>query len=359
MALTIGRRKFLGVTAAAAATTLAAPAIVKAAGSKLRIGTFGGYFEESFEKFIYPAFTEKTGIEVQSFATPVPSVVVPQLKTAAQTKTAPMDVIMFSGVARAEGAKLGVYKTLDDKKIPNLSNLPERFQDRDAEGGLYGVGALSWFITLCTNTDEIPEAPTSWSALWDEQYKDQIGLLALPQNAWMLEVTATTFFGGTDILSTREGLEQVFDKLRELVPNVRLWYRDEGSFQQALQDGEIPMGQYYHDVAGLAAAEGFPVRSTMPKEGGVQDSGYWISPKYAEPIDEIHEFINFTSSPETQSLLARSVGTAPVVDLDLTDLTPEEISAVTSTIPPITPRYDVFVENKDWITETWNEMISS
>ena len=63
-----------------------------------------------------------------------------------------------------------------------------------------------------------------------------------------------------------------FEKLAEVKPNVRLWYRDEAQFEQALKSGEIPMGQYYHDVTGLAAADGHPVRSTFPKEGGILDS---------------------------------------------------------------------------------------
>ena len=56
---------------------------------------------------------------------------------------------------------------------------------------------------------------------------------------------------------------------------MKLWYRDEAQFEQALKSGEIPMGQYYHDVTGLAAAEEHPVRSTFPKEGGILDSGSW------------------------------------------------------------------------------------
>lgn len=194
--------------------------------------------------------------------------------------------------------------------------------------------------------------------MWDPKFKDTLGILALPSNSYMLEVTASAFFGGTDILSTREGMEQVFDKLAELVPNVRLWYRDEGAFQQALQDGEIPMGQYYHDVAGLAADEGFPVRSTFPKEGGVLDSGSWIVPKHAEPIDEIHEFINFTSDPETQALLSRNLGTAPIVDPALTDLTAEELAAVSSEKAPIIPRYDIYKDHADWISDRWNQVIA-
>lgn len=354
----LSRRRFLGTATATGALALAAPAIVRAAGSPIKVGTYGGFFEDSFKQYIYPEFTAATGIEVQSMAVPTGETWLVQLKNAARAKTAPADVSLMAGTPRNEGAQQKVFRTLDEAKIPNLKNISETFQDRYEDGSLYGVGALSWYITLCTNSDEIPEAPDSWAALWDAQYKDQIGLLGLASNSFLLEVTAVTHFGGTDILDTKDGIQQVFDKLSEVVPNVRLWYKDEGAFQQALQDGEIPMGQYYHDVAGLAAAEGFPVVSTFPKEGGILDSGYWIVPEHAKPIDEIHEFINFIAAPETQALLARNVGTAPVVDPALTDLTEEELAAVSSPKAPIIPRYDIYREHADWISDTWNKMIA-
>ena len=133
-------------------------------------------------------------------------------------------------------------------------------------------------------------------------------------------------------------------KLAEVKPNVKLWYRDEGQFQQALQSGEIPMGQYYHDVTGLAAADGHPVRSTFPKEGGVLDSGSWSVTKASEQtkrpkvdvhhfdllkkLEEAHVFINYMSQPEIQAKLSRKVGTAPTVKRSVLDLTDAEFDAV-------------------------------
>ncbi len=120
------------------------------------------------------------------------------------------------------------------------------------------------------------------------------------------------------------------DKLAELKPNVQLWYRDEAQFEAALKSGEIPMGQYYHDVTGLAASKGAPVRSTFPKEGGISDSGCWAVTK-ASKLDLAHEFIDYMTQPETQALLARKVGTAPVIQRSLLDLTDAEFAAVSST----------------------------
>src|SRR3546814_7434369 len=113
-----------------------------------------------------------------------------------------------------------------------------------------------WSSDVCSS--DLPEAPTSWAALWDPANEDKLGLLALVSNSFLLEVTAKTFMGGTDALDSEEGQLKAFDKLAEVKPNVRLWYRDEAQFEQALKSGEIPMGQYYHDVTGLAADDGHP-----------------------------------------------------------------------------------------------------
>ena len=142
------------------------------------------------------------------------------------------------------------------------------------DGRVAGVGAVTWYITLVSNTNAYPTAPDSWAFMWDPSNADKLGLLALVSNSFLLEITSKTFFGGdTKKLDTDEGILEVMNKIAELKPNVKLWYRDEAQFEQALKSGEIPMGQYYHDVTGLAAADGHPVRSTFPKEGGVNDAG--------------------------------------------------------------------------------------
>ena len=118
------------------------------------------------------------------------------------------------------------------------------------------------------------------------------------------------------------------------------------------------MGQYYHDVTGLAAADGKPVRSTFPEEGAVLDSGSWVVSSASSAIDQAQEFINYMSRPDIQAKLARFVGTAPTVDRGLTDLSDEEFAAVASELPPILPDYDLYVDRSDWVNQQWAEMIT-
>ena len=355
----IRRRGFLaGSAAALGATTVAAPFVGRAASAAtLRVGTYGGYFQDSFDAHIYPDFTQATGIPVESIGEPTGEAWLVQLEAAARAGQAPADVSMMAQFPRLKGQNNRLWAPLDEANLPNAGNLPDHFVHRYDDGSISGVGAVSWYITLVTNTDVYPDAPESWKAIWDPENRDRLGLLALATNSYLLEITATTWFEGTGVLDTEEGILQVMDKLSEVKPNVRLWYRDEGQFQQALETGEIPMGQYYHDVTGLAAAEGKPVRSTFPEEGGVLDSGSWSVSKASERLDEAHVFIDYMCQPAIQSKLSRFVGTAPTIMREMTDLTDEEFAAVASDIPPILPRYDIYGVRGDWLNQKWSELI--
>src|SRR5215831_6005245 len=295
----IGRRAVLkGAAALTGTAILGFPAIRTRAAQSLKVGTYGGYFKDSFDEHIYPDFTKATGIEIESIAEPTGEAWLVQLDTTARAGVAPADVSMMAQVTRLKGQNAKLWAGLDESKIPNLKNLYPHFVQRYPDGRLSNIGAVSWYITLVTNTKVYPQAPTSWKELWNPANKGRIGLLALVSNSFLLEITAKTWFGGTDILGTEDGILKVLQKLAEVKPNVALWYRDEGQFQQALQSGEIPMGQYYHDVTGLAASKGQPVRSTFPQEGGVLDSGSWSVSKASKALEEAQTFINYMCSPE-------------------------------------------------------------
>ena len=264
---------------------------------------------------------------------------------------------MMAQTSLLKGEAVDLWAPLDLAKIPNAKNLLPRFVNKYSDGRVAGLGAVSWYITLVSNTKAYPQAPTSWAALWDPKNKDRLGLLALVSNSFLLEVTAATFMGGTKALDTEQGQLAAFKKLAEVKPNVKLWYRDEAQFEQALKSGEIPMGQYYHDVTGLAAADGHPVRSTFPKEGGILDSGSWVVTRTSKAQAEAQVFIDYMCQPSIQALLSRKVGTSPTVDRKRTDLTDKEFAAVSSDIPPIIPRYDLHVAKADWLNQKWTELI--
>jgi putative spermidine/putrescine transport system substrate-binding protein len=359
----VGMRKKKNIVSLILATVCASLLIFGSAPvlaeNSLKVGVYGGYFKDSFDKHIFSDFTKDTGIKVESVAEPTGEAWLVQLEQAARAGMAPADVSMMAQGPMLRGQRNELWMPLDLKQIPNSKFLLNQHVHKYPDGRVDGIGAVSWYITLVSNTNVFKDAPTSWADMWQADKKNKLGLLALASNSFLLEITAKTFFGGYDVLNTKEGILKVLNKLAEIKPNVKLWYRDEGQFQQALQSGEIPMGQYYHDVAGLAAADGHPVRSTFPEEGGVLDSGSWAVSKASKMSKEAHTFINYMCQPQIQAKLSRKVGTAPTVRRDTTDLTDAEFSSVSSDIPPIIPRYDLYTgELSDWVNQKWTEMVT-
>src|SRR6056297_4170101 len=133
------RREFLSTASAAGLGTLAAPGILRAQGAPLKVGTYGGYFEESFKEHVFPDFTAATGIEVDSIAEPTGEAWLVQLQQAARAGQAPADVSMMAQVARIRGERAGLWAPLDRGAMPNVDNLPDHFQHAYDDRGFYGT----------------------------------------------------------------------------------------------------------------------------------------------------------------------------------------------------------------------------
>jgi putative spermidine/putrescine transport system substrate-binding protein len=334
------------------------------ADSTIKVGTYGGFFEENFRK-IYPKFTEEFDVEVESVSQPTSEVWVVQLQQAiAAGGTPPADVSMLSGVGLQRAINGDILATYQTSDIPTSENLAEGYIKTDDEGNVVGVGGLSWYITIVSNTDRVKESPDTWSAFWDPQWKNELALLRNAANSFLIEITAATHFDGYDILDTQDGVLEVLHKLQEVKPNVKLWFRDEAQAQPAYNEGEVSLGQFYHDITLFAASEaggGAPLRSVFPTEGAILDSGFWSISKTTESIGACVAFIDWMCRPEIQQELALTLGTIPSTNRDTLTMTDEEYEAVAGPGPEtaLRPKYEIYDKWEDWIDQNWTELILS
>lgn len=334
------------------------------AGSRIKVGTYGGFFEENFRK-MYPAFTEEFDVEVESVSQPTSEVWVTQLQQAIAAGGAPpADVSMLSGVGlqRAiNGEILATYQTSD---IPTSENLAEGYVRTDSGGNVTGVGGLSWYITLVSNTERVEESPDTWTAFWDPEWKNELALLRNAANSFLIEITAASFFDGYEILETQDGVLQVLHKLQEVKPNVKLWFRDEAQAQPAYNEGEVSLGQFYHDITLFAASEdggGAPLRSVFPTEGAILDSGFWSISKTTEEVGACVTFIDYMCRPEVQQELALTLGTIPSTKRETLTMSDADYEVVAGPGPEVAlrPKYEIYDEWEDWIDQNWTELILS
>ena len=106
-------RKYVVLLACVAVLALVALP-VGAAEKSIKVGVYGGYFKDSFDKHIFPEFTKETGIEVESVAEPTGEAWLVQLEQAAKAGVAPADVSMIvAGPDAASGQKTQLWTPLD------------------------------------------------------------------------------------------------------------------------------------------------------------------------------------------------------------------------------------------------------
>lgn len=355
----VSRRTVLtGIGAAVGSAALHAPFIRPsyAQSGTLRVSNFGGFFEEAFAKDVYPAFTAATGIPVRSIPQASGAEFLVQLAQANAAGAAPMDVCCAGQVEFFRGQEQGLWRPWDEAKIPNLPNLPATYVGAGS-GGLEGVGAMAWYITMIANPDAFDALPDSWTELWES--RPAAWGLQGGGSSVMLDIAAATYFGGTSILDTQEGIDQVIAKIAELKPNVKIWWQDEGTMQTAFQNDEVMGGLYYHDVAMIMADTGVPLASIFPKEGGVLGFNYWCLPTASQMTEEAHAFADWTLTPECHQLMARFVGCAPLLDRAMLDLTDDEFGRVSSASPPIVLYAAPKVKFADYLNEQFLRMMTA
>ena len=339
---------------AAASSVIGTPLIAQA--RSLKIGSYGGYFENSFKEHVYPAFTEATGIVVESVTQPNSTDWLVTMQQATAAGSVPADLSLYARDTMIKASRIGgLLAPLNPAMMPATSNMDPYFVFEDGTGPI-GVGAMSWFTAMVINPDEV-EAPASWAEFWDSaRFEASLGL-SKNYNSQFLDIVAATFFEGESTLMTRDGIVAVIEKAAEIKPNVALWWSAESQMEQSMKNGDIIGGQYYLDVANLMALDGFPIKPIFPKEGNPQDYGSWCLSVLSEKGAEAAEFINFSSDPATQALMSRKIGTAPLVPQSSTDLTDEEFAFVSGT-PAIKPAYEAYLDNETFIKETWEKMLA-
>tara|TARA_R100000750_G_scaffold60671_1_gene50361 strand:+ start:2519 stop:3697 length:1179 start_codon:yes stop_codon:yes gene_type:complete len=352
----LNRRTLLktGAASFAASSVLGTPLIAQS--RSLKVGSYGGYFENSFKEFVYPAFTEATGIEVESVTQPNSTDWLVTMQQATAAGSVPADLSLYARDTLIKASRIGgLLKPLNLKAIPAASNLDPYFVFEAMEGPL-GVGAMSWFSAMVINPNEV-DAPASWAEFWDSTiYESSLGL-SRNYNSQFLDIVAATFFDGEATFATEEGILAIIEKAAEIKPNVALWWSAESQMEQSMKNGDVIGGQYYLDVANLMALDGFPIKPIFPKEGNPQDYGSWCLSSLSDKADEAAEFINFSSDPATQAIMSRKIGTAPLVDQSKTDLTDEEFAFVSGT-PSIKPAYEAYLDKETFIKESWDKMLA-
>ncbi len=180
----------------------------------------------------------------------------------------------------------GLIAEIDPAKLTNFPDLYEQFQKPPYitfDDKLYGVN-FAWGPTiLLYNPDEIPEAPTTWNAMLDEQYSGKISTwnypLQIAQYALLLDPKPDDPFMLDD-----EQLAQVKEILLAQRPLIRKYWDYGPEVAELFLNGEIVVSDGWPWITlQILGSEGSVAEAT-PEEGVTGWSDSWcISAKAANP----------------------------------------------------------------------------
>lgn len=221
----------------------------------------------------------------------------------AKLKTNPkigFDIIVPGSYYIPRMAQEGMLLRLDHNKIPNIRylnpNLPNRPYDSDNTYSL----PYTWGVTgIAVNKRyHNPKDIRTWKDLWSNELKNQILMLDDMREVFSIPLMIM----GYSVNDTNpEHIKQAYEKLRELLPNIRLF---SSAPQSIYVDEDATVGMVWNGDAFQAQGENKNLAFIYPRDGFV----LWVDaiaiPKYAPHIENAYQFLNFINRPNVAAKIA-------------------------------------------------------
>ena len=230
-------------------------------GITLNVYNWGLYISDGSDESVdvLSAFEELTGIEVNYTTFDSNESLYAKMKSGG----AVYDVIFPSEYMVGKMAAEGMLAPLDYTNIPNFANIGSDYTgwDFDPEN-TYSV-PYTWGTTgLIYNTTLVDEAPTSWAALWDVQYANNVLMFNNSRDAYAI---AAKKVGRSLNPQSVDELTEVMQELKDQKSVVQAYVMDE--IFDKMEGGEAAMAPYYAGDALTMIADNPDLAFVHPSEG--------------------------------------------------------------------------------------------
>jgi putative spermidine/putrescine transport system substrate-binding protein len=268
------------------------------AASDLRIMMAGGSWKEWVEKVFAAPFAKANNVELvwKLGLTQEPIVM-------AQQRRPQWDLIHSSQTRAGQLGAMGLYLPWTEKTIPNLDKIHPSFRYE------YLAGKCHTPYGLCVNTAKIKTPVTSWTDLWNPEYK---GRIAFPAWGWVGDEVFHAI--NISLGGSSENIEPGIAKFRELfTKNECRIINNVEHTRQLVDSQEIWLCPFFGARTEQAAAAGAPVEFRIPKEGGL--SWIWntalIANRPKDSIELSQKYLGTCLEAERQIEFARLTGYPP------------------------------------------------
>lgn len=282
------------------------PSGASATSGTVSIIGYADIWQDQYQKAVIAPFEKKypkIKIQYQSKRSSADMLAAVQSEGASPTT----DVAIMDSNVAAAGNKQGLFQKLSASDIPNIAHVKQGIRDT----GGYGPVLQEDAVGLLYDTRKVTTKPTSWSVLWEPQYRQKVSVVA-PPSALGIDLTMITAkMQGEDFTKS---IDKAVTQLKKLAPNVQTWaplpdeYQNIITGQTELGLGQNARGQYYSDQSGGKLGIAFPKEGTMYQINTINLL------KKAPDSAAAKTFINYALSADAQTAFAKALFYAPSVD---------------------------------------------
>ena len=227
----------------------------------LNVYNWGLYISDGSDESVdvLSAFEDLTGIKVNYTTFDSNESLYAKMKSGGAT----YDVIFPSDYMVGKMAAEGMLAPLDFSNIPNFAQIGTDYLGWDFDPqNTYSV-PYTWGTTgLIYNTTLVDEAPTSWSALWDMQYANNVLMFNNSRDAYAI---AAKKLGRSLNPSSVEEVQEVMQELKDQKSVVQVYVMDE--IFDKMEGGEAALAPYYAGDALTMIADNPDLAFVHPEEG--------------------------------------------------------------------------------------------
>lgn len=196
-----------------------------------------------------------------------------------------------------------MLKPLDKRLLPNIKHLEPRFLGLEVDPKNQYSLPYVWSTTgIVVNKKAIsPATVTGWEDLWQPRFSNQLLMLDDMREVFSMALM-TLGYSAND--TNPKHIEAAYQKLRQILPNIRLF----NSIAQLniYLDEDIHIGMCWSGEAQMAQAENPNLTFIHPKEGFIIQLDTTVILSKSKHIKEAHEFLNFLMRPAVAKAITLS-----------------------------------------------------
>lgn len=274
-------------------------------GTTINVFNWGEYICDTSEDGLVDVnseFEKLTGIKVNYVTYESNEDMYPKIKNGG----ASYDIIIPSDYMVERMISEEMLLTVDVESLPNYKYISEDYKDMFYDpNNEYSVPYNVGMVGLIYNTKMVEEAPTSWTALWDERYEGKILMIDNPRDAFAIPQKIL----GYSLNSTDEKeLSDVAQMLIEQKPLLQGYVMDE--IFNKMESGEAAMVPYYVGDFVLMQEVNPDLGFVYPEEGVNIFVDAVCIPECAQNYEAALMYMNFLMDPQVALSNALYIGYA-------------------------------------------------